>query len=72
MKRTGESEFLTFIISDVFSLIWFDWPKVSFEQVISIVSTFTADRIGSFFFVWTGSVRTGSDRFGPVRFGSCW
>jgi hypothetical protein len=39
--------------------------------VISIVSTFTADRIGSFF-VWTGSVRTGSDHFGPVRFGSCW
>ena len=70
-RRTGESEFLTFIISDVFSLKWFDWPKVSFEQVISIVSTFTADRIGSFF-VWTGSVRTGSDRFGPVRFGSCW
>jgi hypothetical protein len=71
MKRTGESELFTFIISDVFSLKWFDWPKVSFEQVISIVSTFTADRIGSVF-VWTGSVRTGSDRFGPVRFGSCW
>ena len=71
MKRTGESELFTFIISDVFSLKWFDWPKVSFEQVISIVSTFTADRIGSFF-VWTGSVRTGLDRFGLVRFGSCW
>ena len=78
-RRTGESEFLTFIISDVFSLKWFDWPKVSFEQVISIVSTFTADRIGSFLFgpvrfgsVRISSVRFGSHHFGPVRFGSCW
>ena len=61
-RRTGESEFLTFIISDVFSLKWFDWPKVSFEQVISIVSIFTADRIGSFLF--------GPDRFEPVRIAS--
>ena len=66
MKRTGESELFTFIISDVFSLKWFDWPKVSFEQAISTVSTFTADRIGSFF-VWTGSVRFASVRFGSVR-----
>jgi hypothetical protein len=28
--------------SDVFSLKWFDWPKVSFEQVISTISIFTA------------------------------
>jgi hypothetical protein len=66
MKRTGESEFFTFIISDVFSLKWFDWPKVSFEQVISIVSTFTADRIGSFFCL----DRIGSNRFGSLRTGS--
>ena len=62
MKRTGESELFTFIISDVFSLKWFDWPKVSFEQVISIVSTFMVDRIGSFLF--------GPDRFEPVRIAS--
>ena len=67
MKRTGESELFTFIISDVFSLKWFDWPKVSFEQAISTVPTFTADRIGSFLF---GPVRFGSVRFASVRFGS--
>jgi hypothetical protein len=67
MKRTGESELFTFIISDVFSLKWFDWPKVSFEQAISIVSTFTADRIGSFLF---GPVRFSSVRISSVRFGS--
>jgi hypothetical protein len=67
MKRTGESELFTFIISDVFSLKWFDWPKVSFEQVISIVSTFTADRIGSFLF---GPDRFEPDRFEPVRIAS--
>jgi hypothetical protein len=25
-----------------FGLKWFDWPKVSFEQVISTISIFTA------------------------------
>ena len=76
-RRTGESEFLTFIISDVFSLKWFDWPKVSFVQAISTVSTFTADRIGSFVFgpvrfgsVRISSVRITSDRFGSVLAGS--
>jgi hypothetical protein len=38
----GRVNFSLSFLSDVFSYKGFDWPKVSFEQVISIVSTFTA------------------------------
>ena len=70
-RRTGESEFLTFIFSDVFSLKWFDWPKVSFEQVISTISIFTAWKVG-FGPDRLGSVWFGPDRFGPVRVAPDW